>query len=115
MVLFISPSKLIYQGDCNMKNKLFVTVLFVVLALPIPISLITILGSIISIANIGMAENNLSVVIPIITMLLAATYTITYIISLLITIKNKKINMCSFFPIMHLVVTALFFFIWANL
>lgn len=97
-----------------MKNKVFVIILFTFQALPIPISLISILGSIISIANIGMAENCFGIVIPIITMFLAATYTIPYVISLLLTIKNKKIHIYSFIPIMHLVLTILFFFLWAN-
>ncbi len=98
-----------------MKNKPLVIILFLILALPIPISLISILGSIISIANIGMSENYFDVIIPIITMFLAATYTIPYIISLLLTIKNMKINIYSFLPIIHLAVTALFFFLWTNL
>lgn len=97
-----------------MKNKALIIILFAFQALPIPISLISILGSIISIANIGMAENYFDVVIPIVTMFLAATYTIPYVISLLLTIKNKKIHIYSFIPIMHLVLTILFFFLWAN-
>ena len=52
-------------------------------ALPIPISLITILGSIISLANIGvMIEQSLFVaVVATIFMILAGTYSLTYIFS----------------------------------
>ncbi len=99
----------------KMKNKAWITILFIFQALPIPISQISILGSIISIANIGMAESFLEMIIPIIAMLLAGAYTIPYIIALRLTIKNKKIHIYSFVPIMHLAPTMLFFVLWANL
>ncbi len=98
-----------------MKNKAWITILFIFQALPIPISLISILGSIISIANIGMAESFLEMIIPIIAMLLAASYTISYIISLRFTRKNKRLHIYSFIPIMHLALAMLFFVLWANL
>ncbi len=97
-----------------MKNKAWITFLFIFQALPIPISLISILPSIISIANIGMAESSLKMIIPIIAMLLAATYTISYIISWNFTNKNKKIHIYSFIPMMHLALTIVFFVFWAN-
>lgn len=97
-----------------MKNKALVIILFILQALPIPISLISILGSIISIANIGMADDFFDTIIPIVTMILAATYTIPYIISLLLTIKNKKVHIYSFIPIVHLLITLLFCFLWSN-
>ncbi len=96
-----------------MKNKVLITILFIFQALPIPISLISIFGSIISIANISMVKNPLEAVISVIAMLCAATYSIPYIISLKCTIKNKKIRIYSFIPIMHLAITALFFLLWA--
>ncbi len=96
-----------------MKNKTLITILFIFQALPIPISLVSILGSIISIANIGMVESFLERIISVIAMLLAATYAISYKLSLKYTIKNKKLHIYSFIPIMHLLLTALFFILWA--
>lgn len=95
-----------------MKNKALVIALFIVLAIPIPISLMTIIGTIISIANIGMAENLSGAIIPIITMVLAGTYIIPYIISLLLTIIKKKIHVYSFLPIIHTALFAIFFLLW---
>ncbi len=99
----------------KMKNKAWITILFIFQALPIPISLMSTVGSIISIANIGMEESFLEMIISIIAMLLLATYTIPYIIVLLLTIKNKKIHIYSFVPIMHSALTMLFFVLWAKL
>lgn len=40
-----------------MKNKSKVIILYIIQALPIPFSLVSIIGTIISLANIGMAES----------------------------------------------------------
>lgn len=92
-----------------MKNKVFVIILFVIFALPIPFSLITILGSLISLANIFMADSILEAIILIVIMLLPGTYSISYIVSLNLTINKKKIGIYSFIPIVHLAVVALIF------
>ena len=66
-----------------MKNKLWIWIVTAVYALPLPISLVSILGTIISIANIG-ASNNDSVsltVIAVISMILAGTYLVTYTVT----------------------------------
>ena len=66
-----------------MRNKTMMWVVMILQALPIPISLITILGSIISLANIGvMVEQSLFVaVVATIFMILAGTYSLTYLFS----------------------------------
>ncbi len=62
----------------------------IILALPAPISFISIIGSIISIANINvLAETSLLLTFSaVVTMLLASTYWITYIASTVLTFKN---------------------------
>ena len=97
-----------------MKNKVTMWVIIILQALPIPISLITILGSIISLANIGvMIEQSWFVaVIATVSMILAGTYTLTYLFAAIKTFQNKKINIISFLPIIHIIVTVGFFAIW---
>ncbi len=92
-----------------MKNKAFVIILFVIFALPIPLSLITILGSVISLANLFMADSILEAIVTSVVMLLPGAYSISYIVSLNLTINKKKIGIYSFIPIVHLAVVALIF------
>lgn len=95
-------------------NKILIIITFILQALPIPISLISIIGSLISLANIGMAESTLSAVFAVITMLLAGTYAISYVAALITTIIRRKIHVYSFLPVIHLALTALFMFLWEN-
>ena len=84
------------------------------LALPIPISLITILGSIISIANIGVMIEQSSFVAAVATifMILAGTYSLTYIFSAVKTFSKKRISLISFLPIVHIIFTVVFMVLW---
>ena len=97
-----------------MKNKVMIWVVMILQALPIPISLITILGSIISLANISvMIEQSLFVaIVAAISMILAATYSLTYLFSAIKTFANKRISFVSFLPIIHIVVTVVFMILW---
>ncbi len=97
-----------------MKNKVLMWVVMILQTLPIPISLITILGSIISLANIGvMVEQSLFVaVVAAIFMILAGTYSLTYLFSAIRTFANKRISFVSFLPIVHIAVTAVFMVLW---
>ena len=95
-----------------MKNKFLTIILYIIQAIPIPFSLISILGSIISLANIGMADSVANVVVAFLAMLFAGTYTITFFVSLAFTIAKKKIGFYSFLPVMHIIVTAGFIFLW---
>lgn len=98
-----------------MKNKVSVVILYIIQAIPIPFSLISILGSIISLANIGMAESTANAIIPLLAMFLSATYTITFFVSLIFTITKKKIGFYSFLPFIHLFVTIAFVILWSFL
>ena len=97
-----------------MKNKVLMWGIMISQALPIPISLITILGSIISLANIGvMVEQSLFVaVVATIFMILAGTYSLTYLFSAIKTFANKRISFVSVLPVVHIAVTAVFMVLW---
>lgn len=93
-------------------------VMYLILALPIPLSLITWLGTIMSIANFGMLDlTNMKVlittIVSITAMLLAGTYPATYAFSLYKTLKNKKLNCLSFFPVFHIILTLFVFQLWS--
>lgn len=99
------------------EHKTSIIILFIFFALPIPLSLISWIGTLISVANIGMI--NWSVfsqfiqgLVSVITMLLAGTYLVTYIISLSVTLKNKNISLISFLPLLHIVLFSIFFAFW---
>ena len=100
-----------------MKNKALIWTVTVIQALPVPFSLITILGSIISLANIGMLSDQsfLLAFTAVFSMLLAGTYSITYIVSIINTFHKKKISIISFLPIVHIIVTLMFFAMWISL
>ena len=97
-----------------MKNKVIMWTVMILQALPIPISLITILGSIISLANIGvMIEQSLLVaIVAAISMILAGTYSLTYLFSAIKTFADKRISFVSLLPVVHIAVTALFMVLW---
>ena len=98
-----------------MKNKSKTIILYTIQALPIPFSLVSIIGTIISLANIDMSDSVFKAVISILAMALAGTYIITYIISCIITLTKKKIEFYSFLPVVNLSVAILFLVLWSNL
>lgn len=95
-----------------MKNKFAVILLYIFQGIPIPFSLISILGSVISLANIGMAGSTVVAIVSFLAMFLAGTYTITYVVSLVITIIKKKVAFCSFLPMLHFLAAVFFFLLW---
>ena len=105
------------NGEHKMKNKALIWTVTVIQALPVPISLITILGSIISLANIRMLSDQsfLLAFAAVFAMLLAGTYSITYIASTINTFHKKKLSLISFLPIVHIIVTLVFFAMWTSL
>lgn len=99
------------------EHKKSIIIMFVFFAFPIPVSLISWIGTIISVANIGMVEwsklrESLQALIALVTMLLAGTYLFTYIISLGKTLKNKKISWVSFLPVVHIALFSLSLGLW---
>lgn len=100
-----------------MKNKALILTVTVIQALPVPWSLITILGSIISLANIEMVSDRsfLLSIVAVLSMLLAGTYSITYIASTVNTLHKKRLSFISFLPLVHIIITLLFFAMWSFL
>ncbi len=98
-----------------MKHKLAAILLFIFQGIPIPFSLVSILGSVISLANIGMAGSTALAIISTLAMFFTGTYTITYVVSLVITIVQKKVKFYSFLPLIHAVVAGSSLFLWSCL
>lgn len=99
------------------ERKTSIIILFIVFALPIPFSLISWIGTLISVANISMMNwsdfsQSIQGLVALITMLLAGTYLVTYIISLCATLKIKKISLISFIPMLHIILFSIFFVVW---
>jgi len=96
------------------KNKSLIWTIAVIQALPVPISLITVLGSVISLANIGMLldQSYLLALAAVISMLLSGTYSVTYLVSTINTFRKKKLSVISFLPFVHIILTLVFFAIW---
>lgn len=100
-----------------MKNKAVIWAVTIIQALPIPVSLITIFGSVISIANIGMLSEKsfLLAIAAVLSMFSAGTYSITYIVSTIYTFCGKKLSILSFLPVIHILITLVFFVAWVTL
>ncbi len=97
------------------QSKPLMWVVMILQALPIPLSLISILGSLISLANIGMTAEQYSpwtVVCAVVTMVLAGTYVIPYVVAAKVTAVRKRLGRFSFLPVLHIVVTAVFCVMW---
>lgn len=91
--------------------------LFGGLALPIPLSILSWFGSIGSLADFGMMSGSSSgecalAISALLTMISAGTYTITYLVSLMLTLRQKRISFVSFLPIIHIGAFVFFLFSW---
>ena len=97
------------------RNKPLTWAVMILQALPIPLSLISILGSLISLANIGMTAELFSpwtAVCAVVTMILAGTYVIPYVVAAKVTAVRKRLGWVSFLPVLHIVMTAVFCVMW---
>ncbi len=84
-------------------------------ALPIPLSLITIIGSLISLANLGMTAELYApwtAVCAVVTMVLAGTYVIPYVVAAVVTAVRKRLGWFSALPALHILLTAVFCVMW---
>jgi len=98
-----------------MKNKGILIAIFIILALPIPISLITILGSIVSFANIGEMGSVFEAVVASLAMFFSGTYTVTYIASLILAICKPRLKISALLPIIHIILAIMFIMLWSTL
>lgn len=97
-------------------NRIIIILLFIIFALPIPLSLLSWIGTIISVSDMGMIKRTefieyIQMIMALTTMLLAGTYLITYMISLRFTLKNKKISHITFLPMVHIVLFSILFYV----
>jgi len=115
--LAVIHKKFTYGKDGNdqmEKHKVAIVVLFIIFALPIPVSLLSWIGTIISAANIGVMDSTVHTTIALSTMLLAGTYPVSYIVALVYTLKSGKISLLSFLPLLHIVLFRAFFAAWSR-
>ena len=98
-------------------KKLLISVYYVVMSLPIPVSVLSWLGTLISAANIGMTGGDgilgiIHRVVALLAMLLAGTYLLSYLKSVMTMRKTKKITFFTFLPVLHLVTACAFIYLW---
>jgi hypothetical protein len=92
-----------------------IIIIFVILAIPIPYSIWSLFGTFIALYRLSVTEwaDGFFALIQSVAffaaMLLGATYLITYIISLIYTIRKKAISFFSFLPLVHIVAFLLFY------
>ena len=102
-----------------MKKRILSIAMFILFALPIPLSLASWIGTLMSVSAIGTVnwsnpDEWIQLFIALTAMLLAGSYLITYIFSLSKTFKNKNINitLVSFLPLLHIAVFGMFYILW---
>lgn len=88
------------------------------MALPIPVSMITWIGTLISVANIGATGGEgifgtIYEIVALLAMLFAGTYLISYVISFIRMMKIKKVTFFMFLPVLHIVITCIFMWGWS--
>ncbi len=75
----------------------------------------TILGSLISPADPGMTAELYTpwtAVCAVVTMALAGTYVIPYVVAAVVTAVRKRLSWVSFLPALHVLLTAVFCVMW---
>ena len=97
-----------FNGFLNMRISPTIIILFIFLALPIPILLMPLAIAIKEISDIGIGYgwSNIGLWIRSLfsldTYIPTAAYLITYLYSLIKTIRNKKISRISYLPLLHI-------------
>ncbi|MCL2818190.1 MAG: hypothetical protein FWD41_00425 [Actinomycetia bacterium] len=101
-------------------QKLKTLVLFILYALPIPLSLASWIGTVMALAGFraqsGIDTNEtITAIVALIAMLLAGSYPLSYVVSLVQTLRTKALSWISALPVLHIVLTLIFLFIWLQL
>ena len=102
------------------KSKTAVLSAFGLLALPIPLSLASWIGTIMALAAIGMLDGTepnpiLTPLVAFGTMLIAGTYVVTYMLSLILTWRKKKLYWASALPLLHIGLFMVGYYLWSAL
>ena len=94
-----------------MKNKILIIFLFILFAIPIPVAMLgSLLTSIWFVSSIIKESSYIEIIMSLFGMVIGITYFVTYIYSLIKTIKNKKIS----FTQKELILIALYFKLTAD-
>jgi len=97
-----------------MKNKLFGIILFLIMAVPVPIAVFSWIGTLITVAGgVGNIDwKSFKEAIEAVTMIsffiFIGMYPLTYVLSLIKTYGRKQICWFSFLPLLHILVIAIF-------
>lgn len=93
----------------TMKHKGWVGLLMTLQALPVPVTLFSVPFSMISMANINAMKETSTFYAAffVLTMVLFGAYTLTYALSIFLTVKRKKLCIFTFLPLIHLFVAIL--------
>ena len=99
-----------------MKNK---KKFFMLLALPIIFSILSLLGALFSFAHFDLTNMEfldiwVVQIVATIAMLLGGTYLISYLIAFFATKRKNEISLISYLPLLHIGLWLLFMFIWLN-
>ncbi len=99
-------------------KKTMCVIYYILMALPIPVSMITWIGTLISVANIGATggEGVLGTIhefVALLSMLLAGTYLISYVVSLIRMVMVRKVTFSMFLPILHIIITCICMWGWS--
>ena len=107
------------MGQDGMKNKKAgIAGRFILYALPIPVSVFSWIGTLMAVANIG-AEDWTTVqawmhgLAAIAAMLAAGAYPVTYLVSLISTIKDRS-SAKRYWPIYHILAAIVLLALWAG-
>jgi len=100
------------------RNKLPTNIFFALFAIPIPISIASWLGTIMSLASIGSidwanANETIQAVVALIAMLAAGTYLVSYVIAFKATRKNGSRYWLSFLPVWHIIAIIVLMGLWS--
>jgi len=106
------------ERKVNTMKKTMCVLYYILMALPIPISMITWIGTLISVANIGATGGEgligtIHELVALLSMLLAGTYLIPYVFSLIRMCKIRKVTFSMFLPVLHIVLTCIFIWGWS--
>ena len=92
-----------------MKNKILITLLFILFAIPIPVSVIYFLISFVWFLGVFTGELSfLEIISTVLRMIISASYLFIYVYALKKTRKEKRISTKTFLPIVHCLFALLF-------
>lgn len=83
--------------------------------LPIPFSLLSWIGTLITVANIGAVAGVWNKVIALSAMVAVGIYPVTYGIGLGFTLKKKRVGFLAWLPLLHIVFAGALMGIWSML